>query len=59
MRCNLTPNAAWWIGNEVLLPTDDDLALEIKPCNIPDSKKEVDIDHEDVDDAHGNQSDEE
>ena len=24
VRCNLTPNAAWWVGNEVLLPTDDD-----------------------------------
>ena len=59
MRCNLTPNAAWSIGTEVLLPTDDDLALEIKPCDIPDSKKEGDVDHEDGDDALGDQSDEE
>ena len=29
VRCNLTPNAAWSVGTEVLLPTltDDDLAL--------------------------------
>ena len=56
VRCNLTPNAAWSIGTEVLLPTDDDLALEIKPCDIPDSKKEGDVDHEDGDDAPGNHS---
>ena len=61
MRCNLTPSAAWSVGTEVLLPilTDDDLALEIKPCDIPDSKNEGDIDHEDEDDAAGNQLNEE
>lgn len=55
VRCNLTPNAAWSVGTDVLLPalTDDDLALEIKPCDIPDSKKEGDVDHEDEDDAPG------
>ena len=51
VRCNLTPSAAWSVGTEVLLPTDDDLALEIKPCDIPDSKKEGDVDHDDGDDG--------
>ena len=59
VRCNLTPNAAWSIVTEVLLPTDDDSAIEIKPSDIPDSKKEGDVDHEDGDDAPGEQSDEE
>ena len=36
---NLTSNVGWTIGIEVLLPTDDNSAIEIKPSDIPDSKK--------------------
>ena len=61
VTCNLTPSAAWSLGTEVLLPTltDDDLALEIEPGVIPDSKNERDNGNEDEDDVAGSQSKEE
>ena len=59
VRCNLTSNIGWTIGTEVLLPTDDNSAIEIKPSDIPDSKKEGDVDQEDGDDALEDQSDDE
>ena len=43
MTCNLTPNAAWSL-------TDDDLALEIEPGDIPGDG------NEDEDDVAGSQS---
>ena len=39
VRYNITSNVGWTIGTEVLLPTDDNSAIEIKPSDIPDSKR--------------------
>ena len=56
---NLTSNVGWTIGTEVLLPTDDNSAIEIKPSDIPDSKKEEEVDQENGDETPEDQSDNE
>ena len=56
---NLTSNVGWTIGTEVLLPTDDNSAIEIKPSDIPDSKKEEEVDQENGDETPEDQSDDE
>ena len=58
VRCNPAPDAAWSVGTEVLPPTqtDDGLASEVEHCDIPDSKKEEDVDHKNEDDAARSQS---
>ena len=40
---NLTSNFGWSIGSAVL-PTDENSAIEIRPCDIPKSMREDEVD---------------
>ena len=58
VMCNPAPNAVWSVGTEVLPPTkpDDDLASEDEHHDIPDSKKEEDVDNKNEDGGAGQKS---
>ena len=55
---NLTSNVGWSMGTEVL-PTDDNSAIEIKPGDIPISKKEEEVVQDDGDETAEDHSDDE
>ena len=61
VMCNPAPNAIWSVGTEVLPPTktDDGLASEVEQYDIPDSKKEEDVDNKNEDDGARSQSNKE
>ena len=47
---NLTWNVGWSIGTTVL-PTDENSAIEIRPSDIPISKREEEVDQNEVDET--------
>ena len=47
---NLTSNVGWSIGTAVL-PTDEHSAIEIRPCDIPKSMREDEVDQSEQEEA--------
>ena len=58
VMCNLDPISVWSAGTEALSPTkaDDGLASGVKHHDIPDSKKEEDVDNKNEDGGARSQS---
>ena len=55
---NLTSNVGWSVGTEVL-PTDDNSAIEIRPSDIPISKREEEVTQDNGDETAEDHSDDE